>query len=185
MSTSKAIGVVGLLDDREIRRLATEEAMIHPYNSKSGNSYGYDLTLADEFLVPRLDTEQQVVDPFNPPEFSQVRCESFIIVPPGSFVLGRSVEWVKMPRDVMGICLGRSTYARAAVITNVTPLEPGWEGRVTMEITNSGRLPVKVHVGRGIVQVVFFRGERPPMLDYVQGGGRYHMQEGVQQGRPE
>ena len=171
-----------ILRDVDIRTFATE-GMILPFDPKRLNSYGYDLTLAEEFLIPREDMENPVVDPFNPPEFEKRTASAFIIIPPNSFILGRSVERMKMPRDVTGICLGRSTYARAGVISHVTPLEAGWEGTVTIEISNTNRLPVKVRVGEGITQVLFFRGDLPPERDYVAKGGRYQGQIGVTQGR--
>lgn len=172
-----------ILADLEISRLVEFHQLLTPFNEKNLNSYGYDLTLADEFKVPELNTEQQVVDPFNPPPFAEILCKEYIIIPSRHFVLGRSVEQVKMPRDVTGICLGRSTYARAGVLVHVTPLEAGWEGTVTIEISNTNPLPVKVWVDRGITQVIFLKGRYPPKRSYVEKGGRYQGQTGVTQGK--
>ncbi|KKN22081.1 hypothetical protein LCGC14_0918870 [marine sediment metagenome] len=171
------------LADWQIQKLALEEDMIKGFDPERLNSYGYDLTLAGEFKIPDL-MEQQVVDPFSPPPFREREEEEFLLLPPHSFVLGRSVEKMKMPRNVTGVCMGRSTYARAGIITNVTPLEAGWEGTVTIEISNTNIIPTLVRVGEGITQVLFFQGEFMPEKDYVQKGGRYQDQVGVTQGRP-
>lgn len=180
---------MGLLPDHEILRLVNEKGLLSPFAFERLNPYGYDLTLAGDFLIPDLNSEHQVIDPFNPPAFQSHYVDSlampYIIIPPHHFVLGRSVEHVRMPRDVIGICLGRSTYARAGVLSHVTPLEAGWEGTVTIEISNTAPLPAKVHVHKGITQVVFLRGESQPERDYTQKGGRYQGQTGVTQGRQE
>ena len=161
--------------------------LLDPFDRDHLNPYGYDLTLGSEFLVPALSSQEswQVIDPFNPPQFEQQYHDDMIVIPPHHFVLGRSVEYLHMPKDAMGICMGRSTMARVGLLTNVTPLEAGWEGVVTIEISNTNPLPVMVHVGKGIVQVVFFRGEQMPQKDYVQKGGRYQGQRSVTQGKPE
>jgi len=157
--------------------------LIVPFIKDHLNPTGYDLTLGSHFRVPIREGEEQVIDPFHPPEFAPIEAAESIIIPPHSFVLGSSVEYIRMPPDLVGICLGRSTYARAAIITNVTPLEPGWEGNVTIEISNTNPLPVRVFVGKGIIQVLFFKADEMPSKDYVAKGGRYNMQVGVQQGR--
>ena len=171
-----------ILTDQQIGELVAGKDMIDPFDPKRLNSFGYDLTLAGEFKIPDL-MEQQLVDPFNPPPFRDREEEEYLLLPPHSFVLGRSVEKMKMPGNVTGVCMGRSTYARAGIITNVTPLEAGWVGTVTIEISNTNIIPTLVRVGEGITQVLFFKGERYPKKDYVQKGGRYQDQEGVTQGR--
>ena len=173
------------LSDGQIHNLAVLEKLLDPYYSKNLNSCGYDLTLGSEFKVPALDTENWVIDPFYPPPYIDQHRDDYIIIPPHSFVLGVSVEHLIMPPDIIGICLGRSTYARSGVISHVTPLEPGWRGQVTIEISNTNQLPVKVWVGKGITQVVFFRAEKMPLLDYERKGGRYQDQVGVTQGKPD
>ncbi len=174
-----------LLTDRQITSLALEHQMISPFDPLKLNSCGYDLTLGSDFKIPALDSEQYVVDPFNPPSFIDKVCLNFIIIPPNSFVIGASKEYLTMPPDILGVCLGRSTYARAGVISHVTPLEPGWKGNVTIEISNTNPLPVKVWVDKGITQVIFLRASEMPQKDYVAKGGRYQNQEGVNQGRPD
>jgi len=172
-----------ILRDADIRDLVRTVDMLNPFTGACLNSYGYDLCLGKEFKIPKWSKEISVVDPFEPPEFLSRVTEDFVLIPPGGFVLGHSKEYVRMPGNVTGICLGRSTYARAGVLVHVTPLEAGWEGVVTIEISNTGSLPVKVWVDRGITQVIFFRGEYP-LRDYVSKGGRYQGQTGVTQGRP-
>ena len=177
-----------LLADWQIKAMSLSSlALLTPCNLPCLNPYGYDLTLGNEFLIPKLSGAEfwHTVDPFNPPIFSQEFHYDFIVVPPHNFVLGASVEYVRLPRDIMAICMGRSTYARVGIITNVTPLEAGWEGVVTIEISNTSPFPVMVHVGKGIVQAVFLRGEQPPERDYVQKGGRYQGQTQVTQGKAE
>jgi len=171
------------LSDGQITKLALEKKLLSPFRPGNLNSCGYDLTLGSEFKVPALDTENWVIDPFNPPPYIDKHRDDYIIIPPYSFVLGVSVEHLIMPSDIIGICLGRSTYARSGVISHVTPLEPGWRGEVTIEISNTSQLPVKVWVGKGITQAVFFRADEMPLMDYGRKGGRYQDQVGVTQGK--
>lgn len=174
-----------ILNDRSIRELACpgsscDSGMIWPFDPSRLNSFGYDLTLSDEFLIPVFDyVKLAILDPLamGEVEFRNFKGDSCII-PPNSFVLGKSVEVVRMPSNITGVCLGRSSYARCGVIVNTTPLEAGWHGTVTIEISNSTPLPVKAHAHKGICQVLFFEG-RPPERDYVQKGGRYQDQAGV------
>lgn len=173
------------LVDWEIEDWSVEEQLIRPFNPGRLSSMGYDLTLSSAFMIPITDSEQQIVDPFDPPEFQRVSRPDSIIVPPHSFVLGCSVERISLPETLIGICLGRSTYARAGIVTHVTPLEPGWIGFVTIEISNTNPLPVRVWVGKGITQVVFFQSDEKPFRSYSSKGGRYQFQEGVVQGRPD
>ncbi len=171
------------LTDREIKERVVLEGMIDPFELKGLNSMGYDLRLAHEFLVPIIDPEELVIDPFNPPLHQSKEAQDYIIIPPHSFILGRSIEYLKIPKDVIGICLGRSTYSRSAIIPYITPLESGWHGTVTIELSNAHSVPVKVWVNVGITQVVFFQSETTPERDYVTKGGRYQGQTGVTLGR--
>lgn len=170
-----------ILVDMQI--IMAEEGFIKPLNPKRVSSMGYDLSLGYEFKVPVTDTEEQIIDPFNPPKFQDKYCSDYIVIPPQGFILGTSIERLEIPIDVLGICLGRSTYARAGIITHVTPLEPGWRGNVTIEISNTNPLPVKVWCNRGITQVIFLRSDMLPLLDYAAKGGRYQDQTGVTQGK--
>ncbi len=172
-----------ILNDRQIEALASassERPLVRPFRPKGLNAYGYDLTLSREFLTPVYDfTRVAVIDPMEigSATFEDMEAE-VCFIPSNGFVLGCSVETVTMPPDIIGICLGRSTYARCGIITNVTPLEAGWTGRVTIEISNTNPLPAKVYAGRGVVQVLFFQGEMPDR-DYVAHGGRYQGQEKI------
>mgnify|MGYP001570683879 CR=1 FL=1 len=166
-----------VLNDREIQGLVKSHNLIEGFSKDRLNSFGYDLTLSEDFLVPMFDmSEVIVIDPLaiKPESFKKFK-GPICIIPPNSFILGRSVETVNMPRDVTGLCLGRSTYARCGIIANVTPLEAGWRGIVTIEISNSTPLPVKVYANKGIVQVLFFTGNTPDRT-YVEKGGRYQNQ---------
>lgn len=168
----------GLIDsyaERQIRNRCVNGT--DPVISWGLSSYGYDARLADEFMVPRAG----MLDPKHP---DICRWESYksdsntLIIPPHGFVLARTVERFKMPDDVMAICVGKSTYARNGLIVNVTPLEPGWEGFVTLELSNTTDLPSVVYVGEGICQFVFYRGERPSVT-YSDRNGKYQNQTGV------
>jgi len=143
------------------------------------SSYGYDTRVADEFKI-FTNINSTVVDPkcFDQKSFVDFN-GPVCIIPPNSFVLGRTVERFRIPRDVLAICLGKSTYARCGVIMNVTPFEPGWEGYATVEISNTTPLPAKIYSHEGIAQVIFFEGDEPCWVDYSQRKGRYQNQEGV------
>jgi dCTP deaminase len=174
-----------LLVDHQIAQLIKNWTDANPADIQP---CGYDLWLGENFLIPEWTTDYSsdrplAIDPFNPPIFKKVKQEYALVVPPNSFVLGESVEYIKMPSDTLGICLGRSTYARAGIITNITPLEPGWEGRLTIEISNSNPLPVLVYPNKAICQVIFLQADIKPLRDYVQKGGRYNKQVGVTQGK--
>ena len=143
------------------------------------SSYGYDARVADEFKI-FTNVNNTIVDPKN---FSM---EGFVekksatcIVPPNSFVLARTVEYFKIPRDVLVICLGKSTYARCGIIVNVTPLEPEWQGHVTLEFSNTSPLPAKIYAFEGACQFLFLKGNEPPNLSYADKEGKYMNQEGV------
>jgi len=177
-----------LKSDRWIRRMATEHGMINPFSEKQVresvisyglSSYGYDLRVADEFKI-FTNVNCTVVDPkgFDERSFVTVRSD-VCIVPPNSFALARSIEYFKIPRDVLTICVGKSTYARCGIIVNVTPFEPEWEGFVTLEISNTTPLPARIYANEGIAQVMFFRGDEPPITSYADKKGKYQGQHGV------
>lgn len=175
--------------DHWIRKMALEQKMIEPFEEKlvrAGvisfglSSFGYDIRVAPEFRIFTASTGQlTVVDPKYLDERALVPYEGEIcIIPPNSFALARSVEYFRMPRNVMGLCLGKSTYARAGIVTNFTPFEPGWEGHVTIEISNTTPLPAKIYANEGIAQVLFFEGEQPE-VSYADRQGKYQAQTGI------
>ena len=143
------------------------------------SSYGYDVRVADEFKI-FTNVYTATVDPksFDPRSFVDWQGES-CIVPPNSFALARSVEYFRIPRNVLTICVGKSTYARCGLIVNVTPFEPEWEGHVTLEISNTTPLPAKIYANEGIAQVLFFESDDPPETSYADRGGKYQAQRGV------
>ena len=143
------------------------------------SSYGYDVRVADEFKI-FTNVYTATVDPksFDPRSFVDWQGES-CIVPPNSFALARSVEYFRIPRNVLTICVGKSTYARCGLIVNVTPFEPEWEGHVTLEISNTTPLPAKIYANEGIAQVLFFESDDPPEISYADRGGKYQAQRGV------
>lgn len=171
---------MSILNDEQISKLVKTHDLIHPFSENRLNSFGYDLALASDFLIPTPQYNRVlVIDPLDIDkttfqEFNAEHC----IIPPNSFVLGRSIEKIRMPNNLLGLCLSRSTYARCGIITCVTPLEPGWEGIVTIEISNTNQLPAKVHTGKGIVQVIFLTGDTP-LRDYVSKGGQYQGQDRI------
>lgn len=182
-----------LLNDKQIRDLAINHDMINPFVSGQVkydiireekvisyglSSYGYDMRITDEFLV-FSNLSSKIVDPknFDSSCFIRMVGENCII-PPNSFVLAKSDEYFRMPRDVMAICLGKSSYARCGIIINVTPLEPGWEGHLTIEVSNSTPCPVKVYAYEGIGQLVFFKGEECE-ISYADKQGKYQGQRGI------
>jgi dCTP deaminase len=143
------------------------------------SSYGYDLRIADEFKI-FTNINNTIVDPkaFDPRSFVDYQ-GPVCIVPPNSFALGRSVEYFKIPRDVLTICVGKSTYARCGIITNVTPFEPEWEGYVTLEISNTTPLPAKIYANEGIAQVLFFQSDEACQTSYADRQGKYQGQQGI------
>jgi len=178
-----------ILPDHKIRALATDHEMIDPFVdgqvrddvvSYGLSSFGYDMRIATEFRVFTPNIHNSVVDPKRIDERAMVEYETadHILIPPNSYVLGRSVEYFRMPPDVLAIVLGKSTYARSGIIVNVTPLEPGWEGHVTIEISNATPLPAKVYANEGIAQVLFFQGEQPE-VSYADKQGKYQHQRGI------
>ncbi len=179
---------MAILSDRWIRQMAEEHGMIEPFESgqvREGvisyglSSYGYDIRVAPEFKV-FTNVHNVVVDPkeFDDRSFVDVDTDECII-PPNSFALARTVEYFRVPRDVLVICLGKSTYARCGIIVNVTPLEPTWEGYLTLEISNTTPLPAKIYANEGISQLLFFRGNEPPEVAYADRKGKYQNQIGV------
>jgi dCTP deaminase len=174
-------------NDRWIEKMALEHDMISPFeNSQVRNgvisygvsSFGYDLRISNEFKI-FTNINSALVDPkeFNTKSFIDLTADECII-PPNSFALGKSVEYFKIPRNIMTVCVGKSTYARCGIIINVTPFEPEWEGYVTLEISNTTPLPAKIYANEGIAQVLFFEGEEPK-TSYKDKKGKYQAQSGI------
>jgi dCTP deaminase len=174
--------------DRWIRRMAQEHDMINPYSEKQVSqgvisygvsSYGYDLRVADEFKI-FTNVNSTVIDPKKFDERSFVTVTADVaIVPPNSFALARSVEYFKIPRDVLTVCVGKSTYARCGIIVNVTPFEPEWEGFVTLEISNTTPLPAKIYANEGLCQILFFQSDEVCETSYKDRKGKYQAQKGI------
>ena len=174
--------------DRWIRRMALEHKMIEPFTDRQMregvisygvSSYGYDVRVADEYKI-FTNVNSAIVDPkkFDERSFIDVRADS-VLIPPNSFALARSVEYFKIPRDVLTICVGKSTYARCGIIVNVTPFEPEWEGFVTLEISNSTPLPAKIYSNEGLCQILFFQSDEPCETSYKDKLGKYQKQSGI------
>ena len=179
---------MSIKSDRWIRRMAKEHRMIEPFAdaqvrdgviSYGLSSYGYDMRVTREFKI-FTNVLSAIVDPkaFDPKSFVSFEGD-VCIVPPNSFALARSVEYFRIPRNVLTICVGKSTYARCGIITNVTPFEPEWEGFVTLEISNTTPLPARIYANEGIAQVLFFEGDEPPEVSYADKKGKYQKQQGV------
>ena len=179
---------MGVKSDRWIAKMAQEHRMIDPFAeaqvregviSYGVSSYGYDMRVAREFKI-FTNAMSAIVDPkhFDPKSFVEFEGD-VCIVPPNSFALARSVEYFRIPRNVITVCLGKSTYARCGIITNVTPFEPECEGHVTLEISNTTPLPAKIYANEGIAQVLFFEGDEPPAVSYADKKGKYQAQQGV------
>lgn len=179
---------MGLKPDHWIKKMADEHGMIEPFVDKQVreeaisygvSSYGYDLRVADEFKI-FTNVHSAIVDPKNFASDSFVDFKGDVcIIPPNSFALARSVEYFRIPRQVLTICLGKSTYARCGLIVNVTPFEPEWEGYVTLEISNTTPLPAKVYANEGLAQVLFFEADEPCEQSYADKQGKYQGQTGV------
>jgi len=174
--------------DRWIKQMALEQSMIKPFEHRQVrkgmisyglSSYGYDIRIADEFKI-FTNINTAIVDPkgFDPRSFVDYQGE-VALIPPNSFALGRSVEYFKIPRNVLTICVGKSTYARCGIITNVTPFEPEWEGYVTLEISNTTPLPAKIYANEGIAQVLFFESDEACQVSYADRQGKYQGQQGI------
>jgi dCTP deaminase len=179
---------VSIKADRWIKRMALEHRMIEPFvdsQMRTGvisygvSSYGYDIRVGDEFKV-FTNVYNTVVDPknFDPKSFVDIKAD-VCIIPPNSFALASTIEYFRIPRDILTICLGKSTYARCGIIVNVTPFEPEWEGHVTIEISNTTPLPAKIYANEGIAQVLFFQGDEPCDVSYKDKKGKYQAQRGV------
>ena len=179
---------MAIKSDRWIRRMAQEHDMINPFYEKQVrqgvisyglSSYGYDLRVADEFKI-FTNVNSAIVDPKKFDEKSFVTITSDVcIVPPNSFALARSVEYFKIPRDVLTICVGKSTYARCGIIVNVTPFEPEWEGYVTLEISNTTPLPARIYANEGLCQILFFQSDEVCEVSYKDKNGKYQAQKGI------
>ena len=173
---------MSVLSDRWIKKMAIEKEMIKPFVSEQKSSknisyglssFGYDARVSNEFKI-FTDVDSVIVDPKNFKKNSFVsRSGNQCIVPPNSFVLASTVEYFKIPKDILVICLGKSTYARCGIIVNVTPLEPGWEGHVTLEFSNTTPLPAKIYANEGAAQFIFLKGNEDPEITYAQRGGKY------------
>ncbi len=179
---------MGLKPDHWIRKMALEHHMIEPFEDKQVrtgvisygvSSYGYDVRVADEFKI-FTNVFSATVDPKN---FDTKSMVDFIgdvcIVPPNSFALARTVEYFRIPRNVLTVCLGKSTYARCGIIVNVTPFEPEWEGFVTLEISNTTPLPAKIYANEGLAQVLFFEADEECEVSYADKKGKYQKQQSI------
>jgi dCTP deaminase len=174
--------------DKWIRNMAKSHEMINPFEenqirdnkiSYGLSSYGYDARVSNEFKI-FTNINSEVVDPKNFKKSNFISKKvSECIIPPNSFVLASTVEYFKIPNDIMVICLGKSTYARCGIIVNVTPLEPGWEGYVTLEFSNTTPLPAKIYANEGAAQFIFLKGNEKPEITYADRDGKYMKQKGV------
>ena len=179
---------MAVLSDKWIKKSALTKGMIKPFVSKQArkgkisfglSSYGYDARVSNEFKI-FTNVNSGIVDP------KVFKKESFVtkigkecIIPPNSFALARTIEYFKIPEDVLVICLGKSTYARCGIIVNVTPLEPEWEGHVTLEFSNTSNLPAKIYAGEGVAQMLFFESDEECEISYKDRDGKYQGQTGV------
>ena len=183
---------MNIQSDKWITKMAQEHGMIEPFSpsqvrevngkkivSYGVSSYGYDVRCAPEFKV-FTNINSAIVDPKNFTNDSFVDVNSDVcIIPPNSFALARTVEYFRIPRNVLVVCLGKSTYARCGIIVNVTPLEPEWEGQVTLEFSNTTNLPAKIYANEGVAQMLFLLGNEPCAVSYKDRGGKYQGQMGV------
>ncbi len=184
---------MSIKSDRWIRRMAEQHGMIDPFEpgqvkqspdgqrivSYGNSSYGYDVRCSREFKI-FTNINSTIVDPkaFDPNSFVDVVADECII-PPNSFALARTVEYFRIPRDVLVVCLGKSTYARCGIIVNVTPLDPEWEGHVTLEFSNTTPLPARIYANEGVAQMLFFQSDEVCETSYRDRGGKYQGQTGV------
>jgi dCTP deaminase len=183
---------MSIKSDRWIRKMAREQGLIEPFEpgqvrevngerivSYGTSSYGYDVRCADEFKI-FTNIESAFVDPKAFDESSFVDKQGDVcVIPPNSFALARTIEYFRIPRNVLTICLGKSTYARCGIIVNVTPLEPEWEGNVTLEFSNTTPLPAKIYANEGVAQMLFFESDEECEISYKDKGGKYQGQKGV------
>jgi len=174
--------------DNWIRKMAREHRMIEPFAdaqvrdgviSYGVSSYGYDMRIADDFRI-FTNINSTIVDPkkFDPTSFVEFKGD-ICVIPPNSFALARSIEYFRIPRNVITICLGKSTYARCGIIVNVTPFEPEWEGFVTLEVSNTTPLPARIYANEGIAQVLFLESDEVCQTSYADKKGKYQAQQGV------
>jgi len=179
---------MGLKPDHWIRRMALEHRMIEPFvdiQVRNGvisygvSSYGYDVRVADEFMI-FTNVHSAIVDPknFDTKSMFEFRGE-VCVIPPNSFALARTIEYFRIPRKVLTVCLGKSTYARCGLIVNVTPFEPEWEGYVTLEISNTTPLPAKIYANEGLAQVLFFEADEECEISYADKKGKYQNQQSI------
>ena len=179
---------MSIMPDHWIRKMCSEHRMIEPFEEKlvrqgvisyGLSSYGYDVRVADEFKI-FTNVNSTVVDPkhLDPRNMVDVKGD-VCIVPPNSFALARTVEYFRVPRNVLCVCVGKSTYARCGIITNVTPFEPEWEGHVTLEISNTTPLPAKIYANEGLAQVLFFQADQVCEVSYGDRGCKYQHQTGI------
>lgn len=183
---------MSIKSDKWIRRMAEQHGMIEPFEpgqmregahgrmiSYGTSSYGYDVRCANEFKI-FTNINSAIVDPKNFDDNSFVDVKADVcIIPPNSFALARTVEYFRIPRNVLTVCLGKSTYARCGIIVNVTPLEPEWEGHVTLEFSNTTTLPAKIYANEGVAQMLFFESDEVCETSYRDRGGKYQFQTGV------
>jgi dCTP deaminase len=183
---------MAIKSDKWMRRMAAEQGMIEPFEpgqirhanneriiSYGTSSYGYDVRCSDEFKI-FTNINSAIVDPkaFDENSFVDVKSD-VCIIPPNSFALARTIEYFRIPRNVLTVCLGKSTYARCGIIVNVTPLEPEWEGHVTLEFSNTTPLPAKIYANEGVAQMLFFESDEVCDVSYKDRGGKYQGQTGV------
>jgi dCTP deaminase len=179
---------MSIKSDRWITRMAREHRMIEPFSDRQVrdgvisygvSSYGYDVRIADEFKI-FTNINSTIVDPkqFDPRSFVDFN-GPVCVIPPNSFALARTVEYFRIPRNVLTVCLGKSSYARCGIIVNVTPLEPEWEGIVTLEVSNTTPLPAKIYANEGIAQMLFFESDEPCEVSYADKKGKYQSQQGL------
>ena len=183
---------MSIKSDKWIRRMAESHRMIEPFEARQvreaegkkivsygTSSYGYDIRASDEFKI-FTNINSTIVDPkaFDPKSFVDFK-GPVCIIPPNSFALARTVEYFRIPRNVLTVCLGKSTYARCGIIVNVTPFEPEWEGYVTLEFSNTTPLPAKIYANEGVAQVLFFESDEVCETSYADRGGKYQGQKGV------
>ena len=167
-------GMIEPFEEKQVRYVGDEKVI-----SYGVSSYGYDVRCANEFKI-FTNINSAIVDPkdFSDESFVDVQ-EDVCIIPPNSFALARTVEYFHIPRDVLTICLGKSTYARCGIIVNVTPLEPEWEGHVTLEFSNTTTLPAKIYANEGVAQMLFYQSDEACEISYKDRGGKYQGQRGV------
>jgi dCTP deaminase len=180
--------MMGLQPDHWIRKMALNHKMIDPFEDRQVrdgvisfgvSSYGYDIRVADEFKI-FTNVHSAIVDPkhFDPKSMVDYKGD-ICVIPPNSFALARTIEYFRIPRNVLTVCLGKSTYARCGIIVNVTPFEPEWEGFVTLEISNTTPLPARIYANEGIAQVLFFVADQECEVSYADKKGKYQKQEAI------